>query len=84
VVASIEETADRYSIPKPFIGLILIPIVVRDLTLLHIWDVMRLQGNAAEHVTAVFMAMKGRMETTITICVGSSIVSHPVPEYKYN
>lgn len=29
VVASIEETAERYSIPKPFIGLILLPIVVR-------------------------------------------------------
>jgi len=57
LVASIEETADRYSIPKPFIGLILLPIV----------------GNAAEHVTAIFMAMKDRMETTITICVGSSI-----------
>lgn len=28
MVASIEETADRYHIPKPFIGLILIPIVV--------------------------------------------------------
>ena len=29
VVASIEETAERYHIPKPFIGLILLPIVVR-------------------------------------------------------
>ena len=29
VVASIEETANRYHIPKPFIGLILLPIVVR-------------------------------------------------------
>jgi len=57
LVASIEETANRYSIPKPFIGLILLPIV----------------GNAAEHVTAVFMAMRDRMETTIGICVGSSI-----------
>lgn len=28
VVASIEETAERYNIPKPFIGLILLPIVV--------------------------------------------------------
>ncbi|KAJ7076615.1 Sodium/calcium exchanger protein-domain-containing protein [Mycena crocata] len=57
VVASIEETAERYSIPKPFIGLILLPIV----------------ANAAEHVTSVWMAMKGRMELTIGICVGSSI-----------
>lgn len=57
LVASIEETANRYSIPKPFIGLILLPIV----------------ANAAEHVTSVWMAMKGRMELTIGICVGSSI-----------
>ncbi|KAJ7137840.1 calcium/proton exchanger [Mycena epipterygia] len=57
LVASIEETAKRYSIPKPFIGLILLPIV----------------ANAAEHVTSVWMAMKGQMELTIGICVGSSI-----------
>ena len=30
LVASIEETANRYSIPKAFIGLILLPIVVCD------------------------------------------------------
>lgn len=58
VVASIEETAERYHIPKAFIGLILLPIV----------------ANAAEHVTSVWMAMKDKMELTITICVGSSIV----------
>jgi len=57
LVASIEETANRYSIPKPFIGLILLPIV----------------ANAAEHVTSVWMALKGQMELTIGICVGSSI-----------
>ncbi|THH17119.1 hypothetical protein EW146_g3628 [Bondarzewia mesenterica] len=57
LVASIEETADRYHIPKPFIGLILLPLV----------------ANAAEHVTSVWMAMKNKMELTIGICVGSSI-----------
>ncbi|KAI0664729.1 Sodium/calcium exchanger protein-domain-containing protein [Cubamyces menziesii] len=57
LVASIEETANRYSIPKPFIGLILLPIV----------------ANAAEHVTSVWMALKNKMELTIGICVGSSI-----------
>ncbi|KAI0782213.1 calcium/proton exchanger [Abortiporus biennis] len=57
LVASIEETATRYNIPKAFIGLILIPIV----------------ANAAEHVTSVWMAMKNKMELTIGICVGSSI-----------
>jgi Ca2+:H+ antiporter len=57
VVASIEEFAERYHIPKAFIGLVLIPIV----------------ANAAEHVTSVWMAMKNKMELTIGICVGSSI-----------
>ncbi|KAI6045576.1 calcium proton exchanger [Pisolithus marmoratus] len=57
VVASIEETAQRYHIPKAFIGVILLPIV----------------GNAAEHVTSVWMAIKNKYELTISICVGSSI-----------
>ncbi|KAK1227802.1 hypothetical protein PQX77_009177 [Marasmius sp. AFHP31] len=57
LVASIEEFAVRYRIPKPFIGLILLPIV----------------ANAAEHVTSIWMAMKGQMELAIGICVGSSI-----------
>ncbi|KDQ61154.1 hypothetical protein JAAARDRAFT_55858 [Jaapia argillacea MUCL 33604] len=57
LVASIDETAQRYHVPKPFIGLILLPIV----------------ANAAEHVTSVWMAMKGKMELTIGVCVGSSI-----------
>ncbi|KAG2115065.1 calcium proton exchanger [Suillus discolor] len=57
LVASMEETAVRYSIPKAFIGVVLLPIV----------------GNAAEHVTSVWMEMKNKYELTITICVGSSI-----------
>ncbi|KAI0302196.1 Sodium/calcium exchanger protein-domain-containing protein [Russula brevipes] len=57
LVASIEETATRFNIPKTFIGLILLPIV----------------ANAAEHVTSVWMAVKNKMELTIGICVGSSI-----------
>lgn len=57
LVGSIDETANQYGIPKPFIGLILLPIV----------------GNAAEHVTAVWMAMKGKTELTIGVAVGSSI-----------
>lgn len=57
LVSSIDETASKWKLPKPFIGLILLPIV----------------GNAAEHVTAVWMAMKGRTELTIGVAVGSSI-----------
>lgn len=30
MVASIEEFAERYAVPKPFIGLILLPIVVSE------------------------------------------------------
>ncbi|OSX65563.1 hypothetical protein POSPLADRAFT_1054300 [Postia placenta MAD-698-R-SB12] len=57
LVASIEETAERYGIPEQFIGTILLPIV----------------SNAADHATAVWMARKNKMEITIGICVGSSI-----------
>jgi Ca2+:H+ antiporter len=57
MVASIEEFAVRYHVPKAFIGLILLPLV----------------GNAAEHVTSVWMAIDNKMEATITISVGSSI-----------
>jgi len=56
-VDSIEEVADKYHVPKGFIGMILLPIV----------------SNAAEHVTSVWMAAKGRMEMPIGICIGSSI-----------
>jgi Ca2+:H+ antiporter len=51
----------RYNVEKKlifrFIGLILLPLV----------------GNAAEHVTSVWMACKGKMELTIGVSVGSSI-----------
>jgi hypothetical protein len=77
VVASIEETAKRFDIPKAFIGLILLPIVV---SMAHatFWDfhLLVVQANAAEHVTSVWMAMKDKMELTIGICVGSSIVRY--------
>jgi Ca2+:H+ antiporter len=78
LVASIEETAVRYSISNAFIGIILLPIA----------------GNAADHVTAIWMAMKNKYELTITICVGSSIgwkvelygrshVHHPVHGHRH-
>ncbi|KAF8315236.1 hypothetical protein DL93DRAFT_2166930 [Clavulina sp. PMI_390] len=57
LVASIEETAEKYSIPRAFIGLILLPLV----------------ANAAEHVTSVWMAAKDKMDLTIAIAIGSSI-----------
>jgi len=45
LVDSIDEFANRFDISKSFIGLILLPIV----------------GNAAEHVTSVWMALKGKV-----------------------
>lgn len=57
LVSAIDETANEYHIPKAFIGTILLPIV----------------GNAAEHVTSVWMATKGKMEIAIGVSVGSSI-----------
>ena len=57
LVDSIDEFSSRLGVPKVFIGIILLPIV----------------GNAAEHLTAVWMAMKGKMEITIGVAIGSSI-----------
>ena len=75
VVDSIEETANRFNIPKAFIGLILLPIVV-SLALISPQIVTQrdLQSNAAEIIASVWMAIKDKMELTIGICVGSSIV----------
>ncbi|KAJ1020194.1 hypothetical protein NDA16_004474 [Ustilago loliicola] len=57
LVGAIDEVANDYSIPKAFIGVILLPIV----------------GNMAEHLTAVWMAAKGKMEISLGIAIGSSI-----------
>jgi Ca2+:H+ antiporter len=47
LVDSIDEFSAKLGVPKVFIGIILIPIV----------------GNAAEHLTAVWMAMKGASDS---------------------
>lgn len=57
LVSSIEPMTKAAGIPEMFVGLILIPIV----------------GNAAEHSTAVIMALKNKMDITIEIAVGSSL-----------
>ncbi|SJX65894.1 probable VCX1-Vacuolar Ca++/H+ exchanger [Sporisorium reilianum f. sp. reilianum] len=57
LVGAIDEVATDYHIPKAFIGTILLPIV----------------GNMAEHLTAVWMASKGKMEISLGIAIGSSI-----------
>lgn len=57
LVGSIEEVVSTSSIGEIFIGLIILPIV----------------GNAAEHVTAITVAMKNKMDLAIGVAVGSSI-----------
>jgi Ca2+:H+ antiporter len=57
LVKSIEPMTAALGIKKSFIGLILIPIV----------------GNAAEHTTAVVMALKNKMDIAIEIAVGSCL-----------
>ncbi|KAF1834793.1 calcium/proton exchanger [Decorospora gaudefroyi] len=54
---AIEPMVESSGISQAFIGLIIVPIV----------------GNAAEHVTAVVVAMKNKMDLSIGIAVGSSI-----------
>jgi Ca2+:H+ antiporter len=56
LVMSITPTVNAWKINKLFVGIILIPII----------------GNAAEHATAVKMALKNKMDVTLNICVSSS------------
>lgn len=57
LVGSIDDLVKQVHISRNFIGLILIPIV----------------GNAAEHVTAVVVAIKDRMNLAMGVAIGSSI-----------
>ncbi|KAF2969944.1 hypothetical protein GQX73_g3593 [Xylaria multiplex] len=57
LVDSIQDVVASSSIKEIFIGLIILPIV----------------GNAAEHVTAVTVAMKNKMDLAIGVAIGSSI-----------
>jgi len=57
LVDSIDSIVKTAHISKTFIGLVLLPIV----------------GNAAEHVTAVIVAYKGKMDLAINVAIGSSL-----------
>ncbi|KAJ3562053.1 hypothetical protein NPX13_g8710 [Xylaria arbuscula] len=57
LVDSIQDVVESSSIKEIFIGLIILPIV----------------GNAAEHVTAITVAMKNKMDLAIGVAIGSSI-----------
>ncbi|KAI9839423.1 MAG: hypothetical protein M1837_002072 [Sclerophora amabilis] len=57
LVDSIDSIVETAHISKTFIGLILLPIV----------------GNAAEHVTAVVVSVKNKMDLAIGVAIGSSM-----------
>ena len=57
LVGSVEAAAAAFGMTRIFIGVIVVAMV----------------GNAAEHSTAVMMAMKNRMELSMGIAIGSSL-----------
>jgi Ca2+:H+ antiporter len=56
LVGSTEEAIKHVGLSQIFVGLIIVPII----------------GNAAEHSSAVLMAMKNRMDIAVSISIGSS------------
>ncbi len=56
LVSSIDGFTESSGISKTFVGLIIIPVV----------------GNAVEHITAVTVAMKNKMDLSMGVAVGSS------------
>jgi Ca2+:H+ antiporter len=57
LVAAVEPTAREFGMSSVFIGVIVVAIV----------------GNAAEHSSAILMAMKNRMDLALGIAIGSSV-----------
>ena len=57
LVGAVEHTAQRFGMTEIFVGVILVAII----------------GNAAEHSTAVLMALRNKMDLAINVAVGSSI-----------
>ena len=56
-VATVEPMAESAGLSKTFVGIILVPII----------------GNAAEHSSAIIMAVKNKMNAAIEIALGSSL-----------
>src|SRR5205807_2283087 len=56
LVHAVQPTVEALGVNKLFVGVIVLPII----------------GNAAEHATAVVMAIKNKMDVTMNICVSSS------------
>ena len=56
-VGTVEPMAENAGLSTTFVGIILVPII----------------GNAAEHSTAIIMAMKDKMNAAVEIALGSSL-----------
>lgn len=57
LVGSVEQAAHAFGMSSIFVGVIVVAIV----------------GNAAEHSTAILVALKNRMDLSLSIAIGSSI-----------
>ncbi len=57
LVGSVQPAAAAFGMTRVFVGVIVVAVV----------------GNAAEHSTAVMMALKNRMEMALSIAIGSSL-----------
>mmetsp|Transcript_73121 Transcript_73121/g.169566 ORF Transcript_73121/g.169566 Transcript_73121/m.169566 type:complete len:419 (-) Transcript_73121:133-1389(-) len=56
LIDAIKGTVDTWNVSKEFIGIILLPII----------------GNAAEHYTAITVAMRNKMDLSLGVAAGSS------------
>ena len=57
LIGSVDSMTETLGLSEFFVGIIIIPII----------------GNAAEHSTAVVMAMKNKMDVAVEIAIGSSL-----------
>jgi len=57
LVGAVEPMTESLGLSSFFVGIILIPII----------------GNAAEHTTAITMALKNKMDVAVEIAIGSSL-----------
>ncbi len=57
LVGALEEATSSFGLTPLFVGVILLPVV----------------GNAAEHATAVTVAMKNKMDLSVSVAVGSTM-----------
>ena len=57
LTGAVEDVSKKSGLNQRFLGLIVLPIA----------------GNACEHITAIFVAVKNKMDLAIGVALGSSI-----------